>query len=544
MTSENLNEQLRQVRVIQRTINRSVRDLITDFQNTTIMIPKYQRSFVWDIAKQCRFIESIFINIPIPAVFLLEKYDAERETNIFEIIDGVQRIRTIANFVTGILKLSNLETLPDLNQATFSSLPPQIASIFWERQLNTIIIESGTHPEIQFEVFGRLNQGSVSLNAQELRNCMFHGEFNDFLIECSHLPEYRDILKPFPKFRSPKEGKPDKNRMLDVELILRFFTLYEMYRKDTNKYPEVRTETLNQYMRQRIEASENYRSQEELKELLNKAIIIIQKVFQENHFKNFRVSKTKSDAKFGKSLNQAIFDVQMLSFLDYEIQDIEDNEEIIYEEFLRLCSYDRDFQTSVSASTSTTINERIGIWKNVLDLVIQQPEVYKHNLELKKDKFYNSEDESPTCHCCQETIKSFEESDLVDEKLYHRWCSPNLEETKIIKRKSINSSVTMELNDNNFECDDATEAYQILIDYIREYIQYDEYQVERFSSLDFVGSISKLSKNSSQRNKKFKKFIETDSTLYIDISGGRNDILNRMQEIVSMVSFIENFKVM
>lgn len=292
-----------------------------------------------------------------------------------------------------------------------------------------------------------------------------------------------------------------------------------------------------------MKASENYRSQDELKKLFNKAITIIQKVFKENHFKNFRVSKTKGNAKFGQSLNQAVFDVQMLSFLDYEIHDIEGKEEIIYEEFLRLCSYDRDFQTSVSASTSTTINERIGIWKNVLDLVIQQSEVYKHNLELKKDKFYNSEDELPTCYCCQETIKSFEESDLVDEKLYHRWCSPNLEETKSIARKSINSSVTIELNDDNFEFDTAKEAGEFLIDYIQEYIQSDDYQITRFCSLDFIGKITKLRENSTQKNKSFKPFIK-DASIYIDLSGGRNDILKRMQEMVSMVSCIENFKIM
>ena len=80
----------------------------------------------WD-APQCRFIESIFLQIPIPAIFLLEKIEDSENDNtgrvIFEVIDGVQRITTIANFVSGLLKLAYLETLTDLNQAKFSQLP-------------------------------------------------------------------------------------------------------------------------------------------------------------------------------------------------------------------------------------------------------------------------------------------------------------------------------------------------------------------------------------------------------------------------------------
>ncbi|MEH2284885.1 MAG: DUF262 domain-containing protein [Nostoc sp.] len=164
--------QLRKLRVVKNTITRRVRDLMTDCQSSKIGIPPYQRTLVWDDAKQCRFIESIFMDIPIPPLFFLEKFSNETGENIFEIIDGVQRVTTLGNFMNGTLKLSGLESLPDLNQATFSSLPPSTSSLFLERQINVIIIESDTHPAIQFEVFGKLNNRSVSLNAQELRNCI------------------------------------------------------------------------------------------------------------------------------------------------------------------------------------------------------------------------------------------------------------------------------------------------------------------------------------------------------------------------------------
>ena len=78
-----------------------------------------------------------------------------------------------------------------MNQATFHSLPSNISEFFLSREIQTVVIQKETHPEIQFEVFARLNQGSVSLNDQELRNCIFHGEFNDFLIHLSQNTIYQ-----------------------------------------------------------------------------------------------------------------------------------------------------------------------------------------------------------------------------------------------------------------------------------------------------------------------------------------------------------------
>ncbi len=184
--------QLGKAKVVQETKPRSVKDLIIEFQNERIHIPPYQRSFVWDNEKQCRFIESLFMNIPIPPVFLLSKGQDNSERPSLEVIDGVQRLTTLVNFYDGLLKLRGLLSLPELNQATFANLPQEVQDFYLKREIHTVTIHKETHPEIQFEVFARLNQGSVSLNDQELRNCIFHGEFNDFLIHLSRNPSYRE----------------------------------------------------------------------------------------------------------------------------------------------------------------------------------------------------------------------------------------------------------------------------------------------------------------------------------------------------------------
>lgn len=310
---------IRQIQVVKNSVNKTIKDLLNEFQSTKIRIPDYQRSFVWELDKQCRFIESIFLQVPIPPIFLLEKFeDIEGEKQIvYEVIDGVQRLTTLANFESGKLKLSGLEGLQDLNQAKLSQLPLAIRDFFLTKEIDVIRIQSDTNPEVQFEVFGRLNQGAVALNAQELRNCMFHGEFNDFLLECSRTSVYRELLKTFPKFGKPADGKPDKNRMQDAELILRFFTLQEYYDPQLNAYPEIRTTALNRYMREQVQKEElNTTYLNDLQTKFIKAATLTKDVFYPDHYRRFIRKSDKAD--FTRALNQSVFDIQMLSFLEYE----------------------------------------------------------------------------------------------------------------------------------------------------------------------------------------------------------------------------------
>jgi hypothetical protein len=542
-------ERLQKARVWQKSKNSSVKDLIKDFQSGKIVVPSYQRTFVWDIPKQCRFIESIFMDVPIPSIFLLEKLDEKDET-LFEVIDGVQRLTTLGHFSNGTLKLINLKTLSDLNQSTYPSLPQKISSLFLERQINIIVIESGTQPEIQFEVFGRLNQGSVSLNSQELRNCMFHGEFNDFLNHCSHFRLYRELLSPFSKFKPAKEGKPDPNRMLDVELILRFFAFYELYKPESNLYPEARSETLNDYMRLRTPNADkkllpqvHLRANDELESLFNKVLGMVKVTFNEKHFRNFSLTLKTDKAQFSPLLNQAIFDVQMQGFIDYTITDIANKTEIIYEAFLDICSYDRNFIDAISQRTDSKLNERIGIWKNKLSQVIENSQSYYEKLEMKR-QLLNS---NPICSSSGKRIETIDEADLVDGMLYHRCSSPSLTQTELQPRKrtTVNSPIKFYLDGSLYEFDNILEAIYMILDFVVERIKEDEYSINRLASLSFVGTDMELSDKSNRELKKFKALgIENSNSkkLYIDVSGGRTENVQNVTEIASLFSFMSEFK--
>ena len=538
---------LKRNQVVKKTITRSIRDLIGDFQSAKIIIPSYQRTFVWDSVKQCRFIESIFLQIPVPPVFLLEKIE-DREDDVsggvvFEVIDGVQRITTLTNFVNGFLKLTGLETLPDLNQAKFAQLPTSISSLFMERQIDTIIIESGTDPEIQFEVFGRLNQGSVSLNAQELRNCMFHGNFNDFLIDCSRIATYREHFESFKKFQSPKEGKPDKNRMLDVELILRFFSLYELFDVETNKYPDVRTETFNGYMRARNSRPNEFKSSEDLKETLEKVVEIIKLIFSDSQFRSFL--RKKDSIAFSSTLNQAVFDVQMLGFVDYNIEQVRNEAEIIYETFLDISSYDPVFIDAISKSTSSKVNERLITWKNRLKDVLENPRKYREKLALKK-KLFSSD---PSCQETRQRIESLEQADVLEGKLYHRCV---LYENDVIKsdirksRSTKKTSVVFTYNKSDYEATNINEAVEQILEVVKGHIESSEFDIQRLSSLDFIDSYLELSKKCKKNKKIFKSTglqKQCSETLYFDASGGRNDVLQQLKEMAELFEFMNDFNI-
>ncbi len=195
--------------------------------------PFYQRRQRWDAERQSKLIESLLINIPIPPLFVYET-----RPNVYEVMDGQQRISAIKAFYSNELALEKLDRWPELNGRTYSKLPERVRSGIDRRSISwiTVLHESAESDEealvLKQLVFERLNTGGVELSHQEIRNCLFQGPFNQLLGELSQNLKYRTALG-LPAF-SPQELKttPDELadsrfylEMEDIELILRFFAL-------------------------------------------------------------------------------------------------------------------------------------------------------------------------------------------------------------------------------------------------------------------------------------------------------------------------------
>ena len=202
---------------------------------TLEVAPYYQRRARWDNGRRSRLIESFLINIPVPPVFLYENEFAR-----YEIMDGQQRVSSVLQFFENQFALSGLEILTSLNGKRFHDLPGQVRAGLERRSLSAIILLKESAPsqesmvQLRRHVFEHLNTGGIRLNAQEVRNCVNAGLFNDLLLDLSRHPMFTDIWD-IPPFAPDEQTEPSVQlrnnslyrRMADVELVLRVFALMD-----------------------------------------------------------------------------------------------------------------------------------------------------------------------------------------------------------------------------------------------------------------------------------------------------------------------------
>lgn len=213
--------------------------------------PEYQRHFVWDVTRQSALIESLFLGIPIPSLFMATNADAS-----WEVIDGLQRITTILNFIgdeeelekTNIkykkFKLSGLEKLDSMNGLTFEDLPKSMQIMLKTRPIRITVLNDRSDFNVRYDLFERLNTGGVTLHEQEIRNCVFIGEFNDFIKELSEDEDFRAVVKM--TANAERSGSYE-------ELVLRFFAYFD----DSDLFVHSVKGFLNDYMEKKTKSFKN-----------------------------------------------------------------------------------------------------------------------------------------------------------------------------------------------------------------------------------------------------------------------------------------------
>ena len=197
--------------------------------------PYYQRRARWDTTRKSRLIESFLVNIPVPPVFLYENEFAR-----YEVMDGQQRVTAILEYFENQYALRGLKILTSLIGKRFHDLPREVRAGLERRSLPAIILLKESTPSnetailLRRQVFERLNTGGIRLNAQEVRNSVHSGSFNNLLLELSrhHLFTTMWDIPPFePNENTEPSEKLRKNilfrQMRDVELILRVFALLD-----------------------------------------------------------------------------------------------------------------------------------------------------------------------------------------------------------------------------------------------------------------------------------------------------------------------------
>ena len=220
---------------------RSCADLVRMYKSNQLQIdPDFQRDVVWTKPAQTRFIDSLTKQLPIPSMCISLDYN----TNKRLVIDGLQRMWSMITFLTDDeWKLSNLDDIDSrLAGKRVSYIREHSPAIHDGIENLTIPVtvlrcdyKKKNHMEFLFTIFHRLNTGGNKLSNQEIRNCIYSGEFNNLLGECVKNKEFRDLfdLKKDAKYRFAYE-----------EFVLRFFALSDLH----EEYDGNLSRFLNTYM--------------------------------------------------------------------------------------------------------------------------------------------------------------------------------------------------------------------------------------------------------------------------------------------------------
>lgn len=251
-----------------------------------IFIPPFQREYVWTFKQACRFIESLLLGLPVPGIFLAKEKDSQK----LLVIDGHQRLKTLQYFCHGDFKdkgkgfsLKNVQA--QFEDKSYKGLDSDYRIKLDDSIIHATVVKQDKPTEDNssiYYIFERLNTGGSLLQPQEIRACIYHGEFNELLNNLNRNEKWRSIF-----------GKISE-RLKDRELILRFFALYLRY----NTYKPPMKGFLNTYMGENSNFKIN--TKEELTILFNNTIETIYKSLGNEAFRPVKV------------VNAAVFDAVMV----------------------------------------------------------------------------------------------------------------------------------------------------------------------------------------------------------------------------------------
>lgn len=210
-----------------------------------LIIPDFQRNYVWDRIKASKLIESFLLGLPVPGTFLYK----QKSKPGFLIIDGQQRITSVVRFIKGtfdesVFRLKNVspryenKSFDDLEEDDKFKLKGAVLRATIIQQINPLDDTS------IYQIFERLNTGGVNLNPMEVRQCVSYGPFVAALKKMNEDPDWRAIIG---------QEKIDK-RLRDVELILRCLALSET----GEKYEKPMKGFLNKFMEDNRGKDENF----------------------------------------------------------------------------------------------------------------------------------------------------------------------------------------------------------------------------------------------------------------------------------------------
>lgn len=279
----------------------SIGEIISLYQDGDLKLnPAYQRLFRWDIDHKVRFIESILIGIPIPEIFVAQKEDGK-----WDIVDGVQRISTLLQLVGELpgydpLVLEGTKYLPSMQGLTWKTMPSDAKRLLKRARIGVNIILTENSIESQYELFQRLNTGGISLESQEIRNCLI------IMLDESYYNRINE-LKNYENFKKCLTITEDKYKVeYHMELIVRYL-IAKRNKVDYDSY-NIPSEKLSDFLDREMSlliSDADFKIDEEI-DLFKRVFDFIAERTGRDTFKKYNIEKGCFEGAFSNASYEAI----------------------------------------------------------------------------------------------------------------------------------------------------------------------------------------------------------------------------------------------
>ena len=319
----------------------AVATMINRLQGNEIELsPGFQRrSGIWSDEDKSRLIESLMLQIPLPAFY----FDAKDEDK-WIVIDGLQRLNAFRDFaVSKKLKLTGLDYLRDFEGKSYRELPRRYIRRIQESQLTVYTVEKGTPDAVVYNIFKRVNTGGLELEPQEIRHALFQGFATKYLKELAQLPSF---------LNATCESIPT-DRMMDREFVLRFLSFYEL---DIASYTGVIDDFLVSGMKHINKVyGANPAYAEEVRNLFDSVLKISSAIFGKFAFR--RIPNRNRRRPINKALF-TIWTVLLAKCTPEERASLEERRELLMELYIPMFAKEADFYKSLGSGKPSSVRKQ------------------------------------------------------------------------------------------------------------------------------------------------------------------------------------------
>ena len=403
-------------RISARSSDPTLKDLYDRYcEGDLILQPDFQRYFVWDALKSSRLLESVLLDLPLPIVYL-----AEEQSGRESVVDGQQRLTSFFTFIENKWALTGLTLHAELNGKHFQELDRILRLKIRRASLRVTTILKDSDDELKFEIFERLNTGSVALNEQEMRNCIYRGGYNNLLKKMAADSDFLFLLGL---------TQPEK-RMRDVELALRFAAFF-------HNGPENYQSSMRRWLNEEMARFQHLPNDDAvaLFHAFHDAVQSVREMLGRRAFRRFRrgTEQDPNGAWEARRFNAALFDVLLYGFTRYPRRQAQPHLGTLREALLWLITEDEEFIAACETATNATnqVKLRHEKWLKVLAQVIATGR--PSSVRRQKQEIFRRQTK---CCICGAEIKQLDdtailgldrflpaETELSQElRLAHRYC--------------------------------------------------------------------------------------------------------------------------